>query len=49
MVDRLLDHAEAQGRIDVIADLAYPLPVTVALEWRESSTLRGLKALPVEL
>lgn len=29
VVDRLLDHAEAQGRIDVIADLAYPLPVTV--------------------
>ena len=29
VVDGLLDRVEAQGRMDVIADLAYPLPVTV--------------------
>lgn len=29
VVDRLLDQVAAGGRMDVIADLAYPLPVTV--------------------
>lgn len=29
VVDDLLDRVERQGRMDVIADLAYPLPVTV--------------------
>ncbi|MET0699826.1 MAG: cytochrome P450 [Mycobacterium sp.] len=29
LVDALLDHVEAAGRFDVIADLAYPLPVAV--------------------
>lgn len=29
VVDRLLDQVERRGHMDVIADLAYPLPVTV--------------------
>src|SRR5262245_65990799 len=29
VVSRLLDGVQAKGRMDVIADLAYPLPVTV--------------------
>src|SRR6201996_3548124 len=29
LVDGLLDHVAAQGRFDVISDLAYPLPVAV--------------------
>ena len=29
VVDRLLDRVEGRGEMDVIADLAYPLPVTV--------------------
>jgi cytochrome P450 len=29
LVDRLLDRVERRGHMDVIADLAYPLPVTV--------------------
>jgi pimeloyl-[acyl-carrier protein] synthase len=29
VVSRLLDRVQAKGRMDVIADLAYPLPVTV--------------------
>src|ERR1700761_7373017 len=29
LVDGLLDHIAAQGRFDVISDLAYPLPVAV--------------------
>lgn len=32
IVDRLLDAAVARGEIDVIADLAYPLPVTIISE-----------------
>jgi pimeloyl-[acyl-carrier protein] synthase len=32
LVDRLLDRAEAAGGLDVIADLAYPLPATIAAE-----------------
>jgi cytochrome P450 len=32
IVDRLLDRALAQGGLDVIEDLAYPLPVTVICE-----------------
>jgi len=32
IVDRLLDAAVARGDIDVIADLAYPLPVTIISE-----------------
>jgi cytochrome P450 len=32
IVDRLLDRALAQGGMDVIEDLAYPLPVTVICE-----------------
>jgi cytochrome P450 len=32
LVDGLLDRVQAQGRMDVIADLAYPLPVTVICE-----------------
>jgi cytochrome P450 len=32
LVDELLDAVQAQGRMDVIADLAYPLPVTVIAE-----------------
>jgi cytochrome P450 len=31
-VDGLLDAVQARGRLDVIADLAYPLPVTVIAE-----------------
>ena len=33
IVDGLVDRAETGKRIDVIADLAYPLPVTVVCEW----------------
>ena len=32
IVDDLLDAVQTQGRMDVIADLAYPLPVTVIAE-----------------
>jgi pimeloyl-[acyl-carrier protein] synthase len=32
IVDHLLDRAQERGRMDVIADLAYPLPVTVISE-----------------
>ncbi|MGH7414150.1 MAG: cytochrome P450, partial [Candidatus Rokuibacteriota bacterium] len=32
VVDRLLDRVERSRRMDVIADLAYPLPVTVICE-----------------
>ena len=32
IVDALLDHAQDVGRMDVIADLAYPLPVIVICE-----------------
>jgi cytochrome P450 len=32
IIDQLLDAAEERGRIDVITDLAYPLPVTVIAE-----------------
>src|SRR5690242_12371194 len=32
IVDRLLDRVQAAGRMDVIEDLAYPLPVTVICE-----------------
>ena len=32
IVDRLLDAAVARGEVDVIADLAYPLPVTIISE-----------------
>jgi len=32
IVDRLLDRAQRQGGMDVIEDLAYPLPVTVICE-----------------
>jgi len=32
IVDRLLDRVQPAGRVDVIADLAYPLPVTVICE-----------------
>jgi len=32
IVDRLLDRVNAAGRMDVIEDLAYPLPVTVICE-----------------
>jgi cytochrome P450 len=32
IVDDLLNKAEARGRLDVIADLAYPLPFTVIME-----------------
>src|SRR6266852_5891019 len=32
IVDRLLDRVQNAGRMDVIADLAYPLPVTVICE-----------------
>jgi cytochrome P450 len=32
IVDNLLDQAAARGTMDVIADLAYPLPMTVILE-----------------
>ena len=32
IVDRLLDAAVARGELDVIADLAYPLPVTIISE-----------------
>jgi pimeloyl-[acyl-carrier protein] synthase len=32
IVDHLLDRARERGRMDVIADLAYPLPVTVISE-----------------
>ncbi len=32
IVDRLLDRAQEAGRMDVIDDLAYPLPVTVICE-----------------
>ncbi len=32
ITDRLLDEASEKGRIDVIADLAYPLPITVIAE-----------------
>src|SRR3989442_6506231 len=32
IVNRLLDRVEGAGRMDVIADLAYPLPVTVICE-----------------
>jgi cytochrome P450 len=32
VVDGLLDRVERQGRMDVIADLAYPLPVTVVCD-----------------
>jgi pimeloyl-[acyl-carrier protein] synthase len=38
-VDQLLDRVERQGRMDVIADLAFPLPATVIL---------GLLGVPVE-
>ena len=33
IVDGLVDRAETGKRIDVIADFAYPLPVTVVCEW----------------
>jgi cytochrome P450 len=32
LVDAILDEAEERGRLEVIADLAYPLPVTVIAE-----------------
>jgi cytochrome P450 len=32
LVDQFLDRVQGQGRMDVIADLAYPLPVTVIVE-----------------
>lgn len=32
IVDRLIDNVEASGRMDVIADLAYPLPAIVTAE-----------------
>src|SRR5215471_18141731 len=32
IVDGLLDHVQQKGAMDVIADLAYPLPVTVICE-----------------
>lgn len=32
LVDNLLDAAEAKGQIDVIAELAYPLPIMVIIE-----------------
>src|SRR5204862_6765824 len=32
IVDSLLDRVQAQGRMDVIADLAYPLPAIVTAE-----------------
>jgi len=32
IVNRLLDRVQGAGRMDVIADLAYPLPVTVICE-----------------
>lgn len=32
LVDNLLDAAEAKGQMDVIADLAYPLPIMVIIE-----------------
>jgi cytochrome P450 len=32
LVDGFLDNVQARGRMDVIADLAYPLPVTVIAE-----------------
>lgn len=32
ITDRLLDRVQAQGEMDLIADLAYPLPVTVIAE-----------------
>ena len=32
IVNRLLDQVAAKGRMDIISDLAYPLPVTVIAE-----------------
>jgi cytochrome P450 len=32
LVDQFLDRVQPQGRMDVVADLAYPLPVTVIVE-----------------
>lgn len=33
LVDGILDRAEPEGRMDLVADLAYPLPVTVICEF----------------
>lgn len=32
VVDRLLDQAQGQGRMEVVRDLAYPLPITIISE-----------------
>jgi cytochrome P450 len=32
LVDDLLDQVQGAGRMDIVADLAYPLPVTVIAE-----------------
>ena len=49
IVDRLLDRAQGQGGMDVIEDLAYPLPVTVICEMlgvpvSDHASIRGWSA-----
>jgi cytochrome P450 len=50
VVDGLLDRVERRGEMDVIAELAYPLPVTVICDMLgvPAGDHEQIKALPVE-